>query len=454
MKNLINQIQSTLGIQSNRTKNITKHVFWSFIYKGGHIIANFLLVPLTIDFLDTENYGIWLTLSSFIAWFSFFDIGLGNGLRNKFAEAKAKGDLELAKGFVSTAYYTIGIICILFLGLTILISFVVDWSKIFNTSAALNSQLQILMPIVFACFSFQLILNLITSIYTADQNHSMQGKISFFNAAVSLLLIWLLTLTTKSSLIIYGVIFSVLPVVILLIINLYAFNNKYKHFKPEKLYWKKEHLKNIFGLGISFFIIQLAGIILFSTDNFIITQIYGPKEVVPYNVSYKYLSISLMILNIMVAPFWSSITEAYTKGDLVWIKKSMQNLIKISFGIIILILLLVLLAPFAYRIWLNDVIVIPFSLTVSMATLTIITVLYTPFTYFINGTGKIRLQKYTLLITSVFNIPLSFFLAKFIFFGTEGVVIATIVCLTPHLILCPIQYYKIINKQDTGLWSK
>ena len=426
MKNLINQIQSTLGIQSNRTKNITKHVFWSFIYKGGHIIANFLLVPLTIDFLDTENYGIWLTLSSFIAWFSFFDIGLGNGLRNKFAEAKAKGDLELAKGFVSTAYYTIGIICILFLGLTILISFVVDWSKIFNTSAALNSQLQILMPIVFACFSFQLILNLITSIYTADQNHSMQGKISFFNAAVSLLLIWLLTLTTKSSLIIYGVIFSVLPVVILLIINLYAFNNKYKHFKPEKLYWKKEHLKNIFGLGISFFIIQLAGIILFSTDNFIITQIYGPKEVVPYNVSYKYLSISLMILNIMVAPFWSSITEAYTKGDLVWIKKSMQNL----------------------------VIVIPFSLTVSMATLTIITVLYTPFTYFINGTGKIRLQKYTLLITSVFNIPLSFFLAKFIFFGTEGVVIATIVCLTPHLILCPIQYYKIINKQDTGLWSK
>jgi len=99
------------GIESSRSKNITKHVLLSVIYKGGHIISTFLLVPLTIEFLDTENYGVWLTLSSFIAWFSFFDIGLGNGLRNKFAEAKTRNDLELARGYVSTAYFTIGSIC-------------------------------------------------------------------------------------------------------------------------------------------------------------------------------------------------------------------------------------------------------------------------------------------------------------------------------------------------------
>jgi O-antigen/teichoic acid export membrane protein len=82
------------------------------VYKGGSILASFLLVPLTINYLDTENYGIWLTLSSFIAWFSFFDIGLGNGLRNKFAEAKAKGDMTLARGYVSSAYFTIGVVSI------------------------------------------------------------------------------------------------------------------------------------------------------------------------------------------------------------------------------------------------------------------------------------------------------------------------------------------------------
>ena len=95
LKKITLKIYDKIGITNQRTQNITKHVGISFFLKGGSVIANFLLVPLTIDYLDTENYGIWLILNSFIAWFSFFDIGLGNGLRNKFAEAKALGNNKL-----------------------------------------------------------------------------------------------------------------------------------------------------------------------------------------------------------------------------------------------------------------------------------------------------------------------------------------------------------------------
>jgi hypothetical protein len=50
------------------------------------------------------KYGSWLTLRSIILWFAFFDIGLGNGLRNKFTEAKAPGNLERTRIYISTAY--------------------------------------------------------------------------------------------------------------------------------------------------------------------------------------------------------------------------------------------------------------------------------------------------------------------------------------------------------------
>ena len=100
-------------IKSDRTKNISLHVRWSFIYKFGSTIANFLLVPITIGYLNTSNYGVWLTLSSFIGWFQFFDIGLGNGLRNKFAEARANGDYESAQGYISTAYFSVGLISLI-----------------------------------------------------------------------------------------------------------------------------------------------------------------------------------------------------------------------------------------------------------------------------------------------------------------------------------------------------
>lgn len=454
MKNILNRIQANLGIRSTRTKNITKHVFWSLLFKGGHIIATFMLVPLTIKFLDTENYGIWLTLSSFVAWFTFFDIGLGNGLRNKFAEAKAKGDLSLAKGYVSTAYYTIGCICLGFLTLALLISYNINWANIFNTSLVLEEQLQLLMPIVLGCFSLELVLTLITSIYAADQHHSMQGMISFIVSASSLFIIWILTLTTKSSLLFFGAVFSFLPVLVLFLLNIYAFSTRFKHYKPERSFVKKKYFKEIFSLGVTFFIIQISVLVIFSTDNFIITQLFGPEEVVPYNIAYKYMSISSMLFIILLTPYWSSITDANTKGDIDWIKNSIRNLFKFALLTVLLIVILVLMSPFAYKIWLGDLIVVPFTLTISMAIFFTITVLYAPFNFFINGTGKIKLHMYSFAIGALLNIPLSVVLVKYTVLGVEGVIIATIICVLPNLMLFPIQYSKLINKTANGIWNK
>jgi O-antigen/teichoic acid export membrane protein len=412
------------------------------------------LVPLTIHFLGAENYGVWLILSSFVAWFTFFDIGLGNGLRNKFAEARTTNDIELAKGYVSTAYFTIGLICIGFLCISLLVSLNVNWTVLFNTSEQLHSQLQILMPVVLGGFGLQLIAKLITSIYTGDQNHSIQGKINFITSFSSLFIIWVLTKTTQSSLLLFGTLFSLLPVLILLVLNLYAFTNRFKEFRPQRSYWKKKYFKDIFGLGLTFFAIQLSGIILFSTDNLIITQLFSPEEVVPYNLAFKYIGISLMVYSIVLTPYWSSITEALTKGELDWIKTSIKNLNKFSIITVFGIIIMVLIAPFIYKFWLGELVTIPYFLTVCMALYFMLSVVSYPFTSFINGAGKVKLQMYTLVVTAVINIPLSIFFVKYTSMGVEGVILATIICILPHVILCPIQYYKLINNKADGIWNK
>ena len=81
---------------------------WNTILLGSiktlTIPISFLLVPLTIDYVNKENYGIWLTLSSIVAWMSFFDIGLNNGLRNRLGDSLAKEDYVLSRKLVSTSY--------------------------------------------------------------------------------------------------------------------------------------------------------------------------------------------------------------------------------------------------------------------------------------------------------------------------------------------------------------
>ena len=441
-------------MKSDRTKNISKHVLLSFVFKGGSILSSLLLVPLTINFLDTENYGIWLTLSSFIAWFSFFDIGLGHGLRNKFAESRANNDLQLAKGYVSTAYFTIAIIAFVAFLIFLTINYFVDWTIVFNTSNNLYDDLKILMPTIFGFFCLQLVVKLITTIYLADQKHSIQGVIGFVSSFCSLLIVWLLTQTTKSSLLLFGTIFSALPVLILLLLNVFSFSKTYSMIRPSISFFKKNYLKDIFGLGLTFFIIQISGIILFSTDNIIISKLFTPAEVVPYNIAYKYMSISQMLFTIVLTPYWSSITEAYVKKDFNWVKNSVKNLSKISLAFIFLIITMLVISPFSYKLWIGNSVYVPYLLTFSMAVYFALTMIYSPFTYFINGTGKIRLQMYSILFTAIFNIPLSILIVNKTSLGVSSVIIATIICIIPHTVLCPIQYFKIINDKAYGIWSR
>src|ERR1035437_10668458 len=76
---------------NQRSIKAKKNILVISIIKGCSIAVSLLLVPITIHYVNPTRYGIWLTLSSIVGWFSFFDVGLGNGLRNKFAEAVTNG---------------------------------------------------------------------------------------------------------------------------------------------------------------------------------------------------------------------------------------------------------------------------------------------------------------------------------------------------------------------------
>ncbi len=409
---------------------------------------------MTIDYLDTVNYGVWLTLSSFIAWFSFFDIGLGNGLRNKFAEAKTNGDITLARGYISSAYFTIGSLCLTLILIFIALNFFIDWTKVFNVSTFMEKDLRLLMPIVFSFFCLQLVVKLITTIYMADQNHSMEGRVNFFTQGGSLLIIWLMTFTNGGSLLAFAIVFSFLPVIILTGMNFYAFNHTYKDYKPSLILWKKKYLKDIFGLGVNFFIIQIAATILFSTDNIIITQMFGPEEVVEYNLAFRYFSIVTMVYTIIVSPYWSSFTEAFSNMDFEWIKKSVLNIQKIWIIVPILLVLMIIISDWFYKFWIGDKISVSKGLTVSMAIYVLLITFNMIYVNFINGVGKVKLQLLTSILSMIINVPLSIYFGKYLGWGSSGVILATCFSLMYSAILRPIQYYKLINKSATGLWDK
>ncbi len=170
------KIKNVLLTGHSRSIRAKKNIFASFGLKGISILISFLLVPLVLNYIDITKYGIWLTLSSIIGWFGFFDIGLGNGLRNKFAEAIAKDQKELARIYVSTTYAILFIIIGIVYFLFLIINPLLNWTKILNTPVEMGNELSKLIIIVFTFFCIKFILKLIGIVIVADQKPAINNS--------------------------------------------------------------------------------------------------------------------------------------------------------------------------------------------------------------------------------------------------------------------------------------
>jgi len=437
---------------SNRTIVIIKQIGFSSVYKVFSILITFFLVPLSISYLGSERYGVWLTIFSFIGWFNIFDFGIGNGLRNKLTIALSLNNMKLAKAYVSTAYFGMFFIV---LSLIILLSipfYFIPWENIFNYSG--NESLSQLIAIVFIIFSVNLIIKMISIIYYADQKSSAPGLMNLAGQIIIFASIYIATYSSNASLTLYGSIVVGANMLVYIIANLIAYFGKYASIRPNITYFKKEYFQDILSLGGKFFLIQIAAVMIYSTDNFIINYFFGGEQVTIYNIVFKYFMFATIAMNIILEPYWSAFTNAAIHEDDEWIKQSMKNLFKISVVASLVVICMIFISNQAYQLWIGDNIKIPLFLTILLALKTIINLFMQPITMYINGVGKIKLQLYVGMTAAIINIPLSIVLAVNFKLGISGIIIASIMVSILGIVIYPRQLYKLLYHKADGIWNQ
>ena len=447
--------QNFLNKGHERSIKAKKNIITSVFIKGGSIGISLLLVPLTINYVNPERYGIWLTISSIVAMFSFFDIGLTQGLRNKFAGALAKGDDESAQVYVSTTYAVLGIIFTTVWLIFLLINPFLNWSNLLNVSAEFSNEISLLVVIVFTYFCLQFVLRVITTIITADQEPAKASLIDLIGQVVALLIIVILVSTTQGSLIYLGMALCLAPIIALAGANIFFFSGRYKSYRPSFAKVKFSHAKSLFNLGGIFFIIQIAGIVQFESANIIISRNFGPVHVTDYNIVYKYFGVLNMAFMIFISPFWSASTEAFLNGDIKWIRNSIKkyNLLNILF--ILAGIIMLLFSKTIYSLWLGEGTVnISFELSL-WGFLYFCTLMFgSKYVSFLNGISALRLQFYSSVISPFLFIGLVLLFLNYFKMGVYSLFMASVLANINGFILAPMQYYMIIVKNKKGLWLK
>jgi len=451
-KSVLSYTKSFFLSGNERSLNIKKNVLYSFILKAASVGASLVIIPITINYINPTQYGIWLTLSAIISWFAFFDIGLGNGLKNKLAESNALGKFNESKIYISTTYAVITIISTIIFLFFFAFNRYINWGSILNVPANETVDLSLDALIVVGLFCIQFVVQLINIILTACHAPAKVNLITFIGQIISLIIIYVLTKTTTGHLTYLILVLAGIPVMIQLVASIWLFKYNYKQFTPSFKFIDFKYSKSLLTLGGMFFIIQMGQLILYQTDNIIITQLFGPKEVTTFNIVYKLFSTVLILFTIIINPFWSAFTDAYAKKDMVWIKQIFLKMQKAWLIVAGFAILLFAASPVILKLWLNHLVSVPLVLSLSMTLYVIGSCWHMLCCYLLNGINKIRLQLYMYVACFFINIPISIWLGREI--GITGIVISNLIVFIGMGTVFYIQCNKIINNKAYGIWNK
>jgi len=189
-------------------------------------------------------------------------------------------------------------------------------------------------------------------------------------------------------------------------------------------------------------------IIIFSTDNIIITKLLGPSEVASYDIVLKLFQVIITFTIIVQDPFWALYADAFEKKDYVWIRKTLKRWNILFIPLLMFVFLLMYFARPLIKFWLQYDLDIRTSLILCMGIFVLIRVYGIIYMYFLNGIGKIKIQLWLYIFGAVINIPLSIYFVKYLNLGSSGVILGTIISMMSMTLLLPLQTFKILKESD------
>lgn len=433
-----------MSLSKFRSNNYNKQVKGSVLYKVGAVGATFLAMPIMIKYLGIEQFGIWATMLTLITWVMLFDLGIGNGLKNKVSESLAQDNPEQAASYISTAYGLIGLISFALFCLFLVLSFWIPWQVVFNSQTISEADLrQTVITLSFFIF-FNFWISLVNQIYHGLQKSSVVVLGQFISNTLALLLVFLLYQFTQSSITLIVWAYGISLVAANLMLSGFVFK-AHRELLPTYKGFDRNKISPLLSLGIKFFIIQLAVLVIFMTDKILITQLLGPEHVTPYDVLFKLFSVFTVIHGLMLAPLWPAYSDAYQRGDLVWIRSNIKQQIKIALLLFLGAFMMAVAGPLIVKLWIGDQIVVSQTLYYLFALFLVFSVWSNVFAYFVNATNQLSVQLYTSIIAAIINIPLSVFFVTKLGLDLEGIIVATILSLSIYALFGPIQVFRMIK---------
>jgi len=438
-------------------KTIVFNIIATLLIRGGSLILALFTLPAYMGYFNNQSVlGIWLTMIAFLNWVLVFDLGIGNGLRNKIVEPMLNNNTKLIKSYISSAYISLSTIAFLLAIIFYYIIGKINWNNFFSVESIYisNEVFVQAIRIVLIGVLVQFVLKVITSILYAMQKSFIPNLLQLISTILLIIYLYVGLFifkgnATPSENLIHLAYANILTVNIPLIIaTIIVFSTKLKGCFPQFSHFDKSHAKDIMKIGVVFLWLQLVYMVITNTNEFFITWLINSESVVEYQIYYKLFTLVGTLMAIALTPIWSAVTKAKVEENYKWIRKLNKILMCVGGLGVICSFLLIPFLQLIIDLWLGDnTIKVNYVYSIVFAISGGVFVWNRIISTMCNGFGELKIQVIFLTLGALLNFPLAFIFAN-IFETYIAIVMANILSMLPYCIIQPIWMSRLLKQKE------
>ena len=423
----------------------------SGVYKAAAGLMMFISIRKLLDYLGVADYGLWVLIFTIFQWVLIMDFGVQSTLKTVLPVLILEKKFDLLKSYIKTTYrisFCIGLF--LFLSFVIILYFN-DFTKILNIDYHCRPFINklFLLNVFYFCVNF--IFNIHKSLNVAFLNGKCAEQSLAVNQFSFLILLSLLTNFSKHISLEDRLLFvTIANGTCALVVNLVY---TYLFFKKQKIDLKtvaktpKSFTISFLKLGVKYMIIELGILMIFSSDNYIISNAFSTNKVAVYEVVNKLFQFPFLILFAVLSPLWSMFAANYVQRNKTLLLQSFKQFNLLFVLVILAVAALSFLIPYIIPIWINQTIHYPNYLILFLSITILLRIYVTFYAFFINGIGQLNFYLLLIIISVCIKLPLSYFFVR-LGFDINSVVLSSLFIMLLWVIFIPYRCYRIVNNID------
>ena len=352
-----------MSTPEGRSRNRYRRAAWTGLTlmtsRVVNIATGLATIPLTLDYLGEEQFGLWMALTSFIGFLNFSDFGLGEGLQNALIQCYGKEDYDTPKRLVSTAATVLGAMFLLITGVSLFVFPWVPWEKVVTLTDP-RAQQQLLPTIQAVCIGCGLGLpfTLVQRVTDGYQRGyigwtlTLTGRILGFAGVLAC--IWL-----RLPLWLLSIIYIATPHLILGTGGLILLT-KARWLIPSPFSCTRSAFNSIMRVGVASLIIRLGYTLMHNAPPLIVANRIAVSLVGAMSVTQKLVSTVGFIPSSVMSPLRNSYGEAAIRGDWAWVERTLRRILILIVAIYVpVMIVLTLSGRTIVLLWTGDESVVP-----------------------------------------------------------------------------------------------